>query len=67
MIQTLIACATCAADFKSDDNSAAWSIMFLLIVILAVLGTVVFCMVRMMRRSDAQLDPELMDDFPVSH
>ena len=67
MNSTLIACATCAANFQDDGpNAASWSIFFLLAVILPVLGSVLFFMVRLIRRSDASLDPELRDDFPLS-
>lgn len=67
MIDTLLACASCASNFTDDGpNAASWSIFFLLAVILPVLGSVVFFMVRVIRRSDAALDPELRDDLPVS-
>jgi hypothetical protein len=67
MIDSLLACATCASNFTDDGpNAASWSIFFLLAVILPVLGGVLFFMVRLIRRSDATLDPELRDDLPFS-
>lgn len=62
MIDSLLACATCANNFRDDGNAAGWSILFMLGVILPILGGVVFCMVRLVRRSNT-LDPELCDDF----
>ncbi|MEP4079147.1 hypothetical protein [Haloferula sp.] len=63
MIDSLIACATCASNFRGDGNAAGWSILFMLAVIVAILGGVVFCMVRLVRREGKTLDPELCDDF----
>lgn len=60
----LIACSTCRVNFSGDGSDAAgYSIFALLIVILAMLGTVGFFMVRMARREHENLDPELRDDF----
>jgi hypothetical protein len=68
MIDTLLlACATCAVNFKEDgSNPAGWSILFMLGMILPVLGGVAFFMVRLIRRSDAGLDPEFRDDLPAA-
>ena len=64
MIDTLLACATCAANFQDEGpNAAGWSIFFLLGMILPVLGGIVFFLVRMIRRSEAALDPEFRDDL----
>jgi hypothetical protein len=66
MIDTLLACATCAVNFQDDGpNAAGWSILFMLGMILPVLGGVMFFMIRLIRRSDAGLDPELRDDGSV--
>lgn len=63
----LIACSTCRVNFSGTDSDAAgYSIFTLLIFILLTLGAIGFLMVRMARREDANLDPELRDDF-VSH
>ncbi len=60
----LIACSTCSVNYSGDGADAAgWSIFFLLIVILAVLGGVGFFMVRIARRENDNLDPELRDDY----
>ncbi|MCW1885419.1 hypothetical protein OKA04_11825 [Luteolibacter flavescens] len=67
MIDTLLACATCAANFKDDGpNAAGWSIFVMLCIILPMLAGVVFFMVRLIRRSDLGLDPELRDDLPAA-
>ena len=59
---SLIACATCQLNNQGDTtNAAGWSIFFLLGAILLVLGTVVFFIVRMARRSAAALEPEFRD------
>ena len=63
MIDALLACATCANNFRDDGNAAGWSILFMLGVIVPMLGGVVFCMVRLVRREGNALDPELRDDF----
>lgn len=61
-IQSL-ACSTCRATFAAAGNSIGYSIFFLLIVILAVLGGVGFFMARLIRREGENLDPELRDDY----
>jgi len=64
----IIACATCANSFKDTSGDAAgWSILFLLGVVVAMLAGVGFLMVRMARRSNSELDPELHDDFHTTH
>lgn len=59
----LIACSTCQATFQASGDSIGYSIFFLLIVILAVLAGVIFFMVRLARRENETLDPELHDDY----
>ncbi len=63
MLQSPLACATCQANMAAGGDAAGYSIFFLLIVILAVLGFVIFFMARMMRREQANLDPALQDDY----
>lgn len=66
MIPNLLCCATCAANYQGEGNAAGWSILFLLAVILPVLFGVVWCMVRIARRENDNLDPELRDDYPAA-
>lgn len=61
MIDTLLACATCARSFEDHTNAIGWSIFLLLGVIVTLLGGVVFFMVRLIRRGESELDPELCD------
>lgn len=61
-IQSL-ACSTCRASFAATGDSIGYSIFFLLIVILVVLGAVGFFMIRLARRENDNLDPELRDDY----
>ena len=67
MTDTLLACATCASNFQDETtNVAGWSIFFLLGMILPVLAGVVFFMIRLARRSEQALDPELRDDLTAA-
>ena len=60
----LLACSTCQVNMAVGGGDAAgWSIFFLLVVILAMLGVVIWAMVRVMRREAACLDPELSEDY----
>ncbi|MGB1129969.1 MAG: hypothetical protein ACPG4K_07960 [Haloferula sp.] len=63
MIDLFLACPTCANNFGSDDNAGSYAILFMLAVIVPMLAGIGFFMVRMIRRSDSDLDPELRDDF----
>ena len=59
-----LACTTCARAFHAaGGNAAGLAILFLLFVILAVLVSVSFLMVRMARRESANLEPEYRDSF----
>jgi len=62
-ITNFLACSTCSATFGASADSIGYSIFFLLIVILAVLGGVAFFMIRLARRELNNLDPELRDDY----
>lgn len=56
----MMGCATCANTFREGGGDAAgWSILFLLLVIVAVLVGIVVGMVRIARREQAMLEPEL--------
>ena len=48
---------------EGGGDAAGWSIFFLLIVILAVLGGVSFFMFRIARREKEHFDPSLSDDY----
>lgn len=48
---------------EGGGDAAGYSIFALLIIILGVLGAVGFFMVRLMRRENDNLDPELRDDY----
>ncbi|MBB5353812.1 hypothetical protein HNR46_004075 [Haloferula luteola] len=63
MMDSFLSCATCSANFQDNANAASWSILFLLAVIVLVLGGVIGCMIRLIRRDGRNLDPELCDDF----
>ena len=65
-MKSLLACTTCANNFAdaTGPNAASWSIMFLLVVIVGMLGAIGFFMVRIARREHENLDPELRDDAP---
>ena len=61
---TSLACTICGYHAPgSGSDAAGYSIFFLLIVILMVLGTVIFFLARMIRRDSANLDPSLNDDY----
>lgn len=67
MFDTLLACSTCAVNFQDDTtNAAGWSIFFMLGMILPVLLGVVFFMVRLVRRSNVELEPEFRDELPAA-
>jgi hypothetical protein len=63
-LNPIIACSTCRVSMiEGGGDAAGWSIFFLLAVILAVLGGIVFCMIRIARRERENFDPELSDDY----
>jgi hypothetical protein len=62
-LPAIFACASCAVNFQASGDSIGYSIFFLLLTILSVLGAVTFFMVRLMRRDQNNLDPDLRDDF----
>ena len=68
---SVLSCSICGYhSVENTSNAAGYSIFFLLIVILAILGTVIFFMARLMKRERANLDPELNDDYvrpPSAH
>ena len=59
-----IACSTCRVSMiEGGGDAAGWSIFFLLVMILGVLGIVVFCVFRIARRERENFDPTLSDDY----
>jgi hypothetical protein len=59
-----LACSTCRVSMiEGGGDAAGWSIFFLLIVILAMLGTIAFFMFRIARREKEHLDPALNDNY----
>lgn len=59
-----LACSTCRVSMiEGGGDAAGWSIFFLLIVILAMLGTIAFFMFRIARREKEHLDPTLTDNY----
>lgn len=66
MNDSFLACLTCARNFADHTNAIGWSIFALLAMILPMLGCVVFFMVRLVRRSNAALEPEFRDE-PVAN
>lgn len=57
-----LACSTCRANVEGSGEAASWSIFFLLVVILAMLGGIGFFMVRIALREKRHFDPSLSDD-----
>ena len=51
---------------EGGGDAAGWSIFFLLVVILAMLGGIAFFMFRIARREKQHLDPSLCDDYVPS-
>lgn len=63
-IFNLIACSTCRVTMIDGGGDAAgWSIFFLLVVIVAMLGGIGFFMFRIARREREHFDPSLSDEY----
>jgi hypothetical protein len=63
-MNSIIACSTCRVTMiEGGGNAAGWSIFFLLVVILAMLGSISFFMCRLARRERKNFDPSLSDDY----
>ena len=64
LMSLALACSTCRVTMVAAGGEAAsWSIFFLLVVILAVLGGIGTVMFRLARREREHLDPSLSDDY----
>ena len=63
-ISTFLACSTCRVSMvEGGGDAAGYSIFFLLIVILTILGGITFFMLRIARRQQEHFDPTLSDDY----
>lgn len=59
-----LACSTCRVSMvEGGGDAAGWSIFFLLVVIVAMLGGIAFFMFRIARREKEHFDPSLSDDY----
>lgn len=64
LLPQLLACSTCRETMIAGGGDAAgWSIFFLLIIILSMLGGIAFLMCRIARREREHFDPTLSDDY----
>jgi hypothetical protein len=63
-LNPFLACSTCRVSMiEGGGDAAGWSIFFLLVVVLAMLGGIIFFMFRIARREKENFDPELSDDY----
>lgn len=63
-MNSLIGCSTCRISMiEGGGDAAGWSIFCLLVVILAVLSGVGFCLFRIAQRQKKYFDPTLSDDY----
>ncbi len=61
---SILSCSTCRVTMIEGGNDAAgWSIFFLLIVIVTLLGGISFFMFRIAKREKEHFDPTLSDDY----
>lgn len=59
-----LACSTCRVTMiQAGGEAASWSIFFLLVVILMMLGGIGVFMFRLARGERKHLDPTLSDDY----
>lgn len=64
LTQLSLACSTCRVTMvEGGGEAASWSIFFLLVVILAMLGGITVFMLRIARREKQHFDPALSDDY----
>ena len=63
----IIACSVCmgVGEEHRDSVAAGYAMLLMLCIIVPMLCTIIFFIVRMARREQANLDPSLSD--PVSH
>jgi len=64
MLDQILACQTCADAMSAEnDNATGFAILFMLAVILPIAATMMFCFIRLARRSSQHLEPEFQDSF----
>jgi hypothetical protein len=64
LIPHFFACSTCRVSMiEGGGDAAGWSIFFLLVMILAMLGGIAFFMFRIARREREHFDPALSDNY----
>ena len=64
LMPQLFACSTCRVSMiEGGGDAAGWSIFFLLVMILAMLGGIAFFMFKIARRERLHFDPSLSDDY----
>ncbi len=58
-----IACAVCMGlgPDHLDGVASGYAILFMLVILLSILGTVIFTMFRFAKKSKNSLDPEFID------
>jgi len=65
-MNSFLACKTCAEAMSAGgDNAAGYAILFMLAVILPLAATMVFCFIRLAKRSSQELEPQYQDSFGV--
>lgn len=63
-LSQILACSTCRVTMiEGGSDAAGWSIFFLLVVIVSMLGGITFFMFRIARREREHFDPALSDDY----
>lgn len=65
-LYSILACATCANSFKHGGQDAAgWAIALMLLVIVPLVTTVVWLMVKIAKREREGLDQKFCDDYII--
>lgn len=64
MLLPNIACTTCAQVFEHvGDDAAGWAILFMLVVLVFVLGTIGFVIRHLSNRAQMHFDPQFQDPY----
>jgi hypothetical protein len=68
MIFPILGCPTCAKNFADHGaNAAGFSILFLLVVIVGVMASVAFCMIRLARRQSRAMIGDTANESSDTH